>query len=140
MYIIDHNHFLRIFLEIWVPNRIPSFNTMILSRSQKVNLFLFFLCPSYAGSNSLSKEVNQNRIVPTSLEQELSISCDNNQSALRSSKDGTAEVPVLDLDDIMNSTTNHMSSKANDMDESGPNRAKKMRQQRKHRYCCFSMN
>ncbi|XP_021811815.1 uncharacterized protein LOC110754985 [Prunus avium] len=95
---------------------------------------------SYAGSNSLSKEVNQNRIVPTSLEQELSISCDNNQSALRSSKYGTAEVPVLDLDDIMNSTTNHMSSKANGMDESGPNRAKKMRQQRKHRYCCFSMN
>ncbi|KAL6273277.1 hypothetical protein ACE6H2_023969 [Prunus campanulata] len=95
---------------------------------------------SYAGSNSLSKEVNQNRIVPTSLEQELSISCDNNQSAFRSSKDGTAEVPVLDLDHIMNSTTNHMSSKANGMDESGPNRPKKMRQQRKHRYCCFSMN
>ncbi|BFG38431.1 hypothetical protein CerSpe_247050 [Prunus speciosa] len=95
---------------------------------------------SYAGSNSLSKEINQNRIVPTSLEQELSISCDNNQSALRSSKDGTAEVPVLDLDHIMNSTTNHVSYKANGMDESGPNRAKKMRQQRKHRYCCFSMN
>ncbi|BBH07549.1 hypothetical protein Prudu_019518 [Prunus dulcis] len=95
---------------------------------------------SYARSNSLSKEVNQNRIVPTSLEQELSISCDNNQSALCSSKDGTAEVPVLDLNHIMNSTTNHMSSKANGMDESGPNRVKKMRQQQKHWYCCFSVN
>ncbi|KAI5318798.1 hypothetical protein L3X38_038506 [Prunus dulcis] len=95
---------------------------------------------SYARSNSLSKEVNQNRIVPTSLEQELSISCDNNQSALCSSKDGTAEVPVLDLNHIMNSTTNHMSSKANGMDESGPNRVKKTRQQQKHWYCCFSVN
>lgn len=95
---------------------------------------------SYEGSNSLSKEVNHNRIVPTSLEQELSISCDNNHSALRSSKDGTAEVPVLDLDHIMYGTTNHMSSMKNGKDENIPNRTKKSTKKRKHWYCCFSMN
>ncbi|TQD88074.1 hypothetical protein C1H46_026371 [Malus baccata] len=92
---------------------------------------------SNAGSNSLSKDVHPNRIVPTSLEQELSISYDSNQVALRSSKDGTAEVPVVDH--IMH-RTDQMNSETNGDHGSSPSRTTKSRQHGAQRFCCFSIS
>ncbi|XP_009348689.2 uncharacterized protein LOC103940317 [Pyrus x bretschneideri] len=92
---------------------------------------------SNAGSNSLSKDVHPNRIVPTSLEQELSISYDSNQVALRSSKDGTTEAPVVDH--IMH-RTDQMKSNTNGDHECSPSRTKKSRQRGAQRFCCFSIS
>ncbi|KAM5559274.1 hypothetical protein ABKV19_020762 [Rosa sericea] len=78
---------------------------------------------SYAGSNYLSKEANHNRIVPT--------------TPLCSSKDGIAELPVVD--NIMHST-NQISCKTNDTHQSSPSRRKKSGRQRRLGFCCFNLN
>ncbi|XP_068342190.1 uncharacterized protein [Pyrus communis] len=92
---------------------------------------------SKAGSNSLSKDVNLNRVLPTSLEQELSVSHDSNQVALLSSKDGTTETPAVDH--IMH-RSDRMNSEINGDQESRPSRTKKSRQQKALRFCCFSIS
>ncbi|RXH81313.1 hypothetical protein DVH24_005227 [Malus domestica] len=82
---------------------------------------------SNAGSNSLSKDVNPNRVLPTSLEQELSVSHDSNQVALLSSNDGTTETPAVDH--TMH-RSDRMNSEINGDQESRPSRTKKSRQQK----------
>ncbi|XP_004303387.1 PREDICTED: uncharacterized protein LOC101299210 [Fragaria vesca subsp. vesca] len=78
---------------------------------------------SYAGSNYLSKEVNHNRIVPT--------------SPLCSSKDGAAEVPVVD--NIMHGT-DQVSCKEDDTHQGSPRKRKMSRRQIRRGLCCFSIN
>ncbi|XWS56095.1 hypothetical protein CRYUN_Cryun09bG0057000 [Craigia yunnanensis] len=70
-----------------------------------------------AGSNSFSKEVNHNKVVPASPQQNVSIPIETNQVALNSYGNGTI--------------------KANGFHENGPNEVKKLSNWKKHRSCCF---
>ncbi|KAK9906061.1 hypothetical protein M0R45_000071 [Rubus argutus] len=78
---------------------------------------------SSAGSNSLAKEVNHNKVVPT--------------SPLCSSKDGASEIPVED--NIMHST-NQIIFKTNDTHESRSSTRRKSMRQRRRGFCCFSIS
>ncbi|XP_050383430.1 uncharacterized protein LOC126800174 isoform X2 [Argentina anserina] len=78
---------------------------------------------SYAGSNYFAKEVDHNRIVPT--------------SPLCSSKDGTAKIPAVD--NIMHST-DQVSCKESETHQSSPKKRMKSRWQRRRGFCCFSIN
>ncbi|KAK9921501.1 hypothetical protein M0R45_030010 [Rubus argutus] len=78
---------------------------------------------SSAGSNSLAKEVNHNKVVPT--------------SPLCSSKDGASEIPVED--NIMHST-NQIIFKTNDTHESSSSTRRKSMRQRRRGFCCFSIS
>ncbi|XVF07497.1 hypothetical protein REPUB_Repub06bG0144100 [Reevesia pubescens] len=70
-----------------------------------------------AGSNSFSREVNHNKVVPASPQQNVSIPIETNQVALNSYGNGTI--------------------KANGFHENGLNDVKKLSNWRKHRFCCF---
>ncbi|KAK9921499.1 hypothetical protein M0R45_030008 [Rubus argutus] len=78
---------------------------------------------SSAGSNSLAKEVNHNKVVPT--------------SPLCSSKDGASEIPVED--NIMHST-NQIIFKTSDTHESSSSTRRKSMRQRRRGFCCFSIS
>ncbi|XWS59351.1 hypothetical protein CRYUN_Cryun08bG0114100 [Craigia yunnanensis] len=71
-----------------------------------------------AGSNSVSREVNHNKVVPASPQQNVSIPIETNQVVLNSYGNGTI--------------------KANGFHENGLNDVKKLSNWRKHRFCCFS--
>ncbi|XP_022743163.1 uncharacterized protein LOC111294196 isoform X2 [Durio zibethinus] len=70
-----------------------------------------------AGSNSFAREVNHNKVVPASPQQNVSIPVETNQVALNSYGNGTIE--------------------ANGFHENGPNEVKQSSNWRKHRFCCF---
>ncbi|XVF55900.1 hypothetical protein PTKIN_Ptkin06aG0073500 [Pterospermum kingtungense] len=70
-----------------------------------------------AGSNSVSKEVTHNKVVPASPQQNVSIPMETNLVALNSYGNGT--------------------TKANGFHENGLNEVKKLSNRRKHKLCCF---
>ncbi|XVF76052.1 hypothetical protein PTKIN_Ptkin13bG0235700 [Pterospermum kingtungense] len=70
-----------------------------------------------AESNSFSREVNHNKVVPASPQQNVSIPIETNRVALNSYENGTIN--------------------ANGFHENGVNEIKKLNNQRKHRFCCF---
>ncbi|XVE96252.1 hypothetical protein REPUB_Repub02eG0205300 [Reevesia pubescens] len=72
-----------------------------------------------AGSNSVSREVNHNKVVPASPQQNVSIPIETNQVSLNSYGNGTI--------------------KANGFHENGLKNVKKLSNWRKHRFCCFGI-
>lgn len=100
-----------------------AYGMLFINHNYELSNLFVLLCCSYAGSNYLAKEVNHNRIVPT--------------SPLCSSKDGAAEVPVVD--NIMHGT-NQVSCKEDDTHQSSPRKRKMSRRQRRRGLCCFSIN
>ncbi|KAJ7971344.1 Polyketide cyclase/dehydrase and lipid transport superfamily protein [Quillaja saponaria] len=87
--------------------------------------------------NPNSKEVNCNRVVPASPEQNLPIPNEASQFALCSSKNEATEVMCLDQTLHSNKEINFVTNSIRDTTLNIP---KKSSRQRKYRYCCFSTN
>ncbi|KAJ7975896.1 Polyketide cyclase/dehydrase and lipid transport superfamily protein [Quillaja saponaria] len=88
----------------------------------------------YKIKNPNSKEVNCNRVVPASPEQNLSISNEASQVALCSSKNEATEVMSSDQTPHSNEEINFVTNGIQDTTLIIP---KKSTRQRKHPYCCF---
>ncbi|XP_021892474.1 uncharacterized protein LOC110810580 isoform X2 [Carica papaya] len=82
-----------------------------------------------AGSNSFSREVNHNKIVPASPEKDILLPTKLDHVTLNSSTDRKMEVPVSDQ---TRSEKKPLSAEANGR--------KKLKQQKKYRFCCLSFN
>lgn len=89
----------------------------------------------HARSNSLPREVNHNKIVPASQEQELCLSVPNEATQVTSNR--TSEVQALDQSahDIKQMNTEAHGG----IQESSLNGEEKSSRRNKHRLCCFSM-
>ncbi|KAF5473964.1 hypothetical protein F2P56_005910 [Juglans regia] len=89
----------------------------------------------HARSNSLPREVNHNKILLASTEQEQYLSVPN--EATQVTPNGTTEVQALDQSahDIKQKT----STEANGIQESSLNGEEKSSGQKKHRLCCFML-
>ncbi|KAG2683136.1 hypothetical protein I3760_10G019100 [Carya illinoinensis] len=89
----------------------------------------------HAGSNSLLREANHNKIAPASPEQHLLVPGEGPQVALGSSSNRTTEVQTLDESSY---DIKQMSTKANGIHEMSLNREEKSSRQKKNWLCCFS--
>ncbi|KAH9737864.1 polyketide cyclase/dehydrase/lipid transport superfamily protein [Citrus sinensis] len=91
-----------------------------------------------SGSNSYLREGNHNKIAPASLEDDLSNPDETNQVAVHSSRNGMAEIPILDQ---RVHDSKQKNAKANEFhDNTSIDGRRKLSRQKKQWLCCFFIN
>lgn len=89
-----------------------------------------------SGSNSYLRDGNHNKIAPESLEDDLSNPDETNQVHVHSSRNGMAEIPILDQ---RVHDSKQKNSKANEFhDNTSIDGRRKLSRQKKQWLCCFS--
>ncbi|ESR43274.1 hypothetical protein CICLE_v10011250mg [Citrus x clementina] len=91
-----------------------------------------------SGSNSYLRDGNHNKIAPASLEDDLSNPDETNQVAVHSSRNGMAEIPILDQ---RVHDSKQKNAKANEFhDNTSIDGRRKLSRQKKQWLCCFFIN
>ncbi|KAH9674255.1 polyketide cyclase/dehydrase/lipid transport superfamily protein [Citrus sinensis] len=91
-----------------------------------------------SGSNSYLRDGSHNKIAPASLEDDLSNPDETNQVAVHSSRNGMAEIPILDQ---RVHDSKQKKAKANEFhDNTSIDGRRKLSRQKKQWLCCFFIN
>ncbi|KAL9428247.1 hypothetical protein AB3S75_030271 [Citrus x aurantiifolia] len=91
-----------------------------------------------SGSNSYLRDGNHNKIAPASLEDDLSNPDETNQVAVHSSRNGMAEIPILDQ---RVHDSKQKNAKANEFhDNTSIDGRRKLSRPKKQWLCCFFIN